>query len=1765
MKTRVNKILTRIASILLVIALTIPAFGSVIQYAMGAGSYTSLGTNKALGSPILNPNFSADDWNKWEMITWGIFLSNFTTPFIDDYSSAFNLNSGYGSKGSGAKAINFGSGSDVANSSVIQDLLDYAVNQQSTGPSKTIHVSYNKVADFKITEENAFDANSTNNSQEPVDPIPNPEATSDPTENSTETNEADTVDPGEGLVEPTSNIRPATVKDLIFSQSKADNKTWAPWNTNNSFIREKMIESEEYVDVIGIKEANIPTFAVQATGGTYEKVLDYTDSYDVGLLPLIVSRGANGDYSEEFGKMMDKVFATPENYLLVLDCFGNICTQDPDTNTLKVILPAAANKHLTLNPSINLANSLVFNSCTKTTTTENLILHGGQSYGNWWATFFDGSDRVMGGLPAFSNKSGGINQGQAVLYFDTDTIVVQDALESGYKKVTGQHNQNNKYSVDIAKTFIKLYDSDINNSVTQRTAFKIEPSNIDEATFNVCKEPNAKTALQSMIVVNTQLVNQFSKEPDARILTKLKTDIGYLDIFGAPVTIPVMVEDGAEKNNEKIYTEAGIRFLSNWIYQRYNSSISTTAGEINSSDVKKAFNESQGQGQLKLTESVLFDSNGNLSNLAKGFIANRPDFYKITDKSKLDTYVRNMGKTFSYSNYVDIINAEDKDAGYKLADGVIREKDAWNVGSWFSWNTVTPAKHNLFGRTVKAYTTSDIMASIANVLGVREGTEFAVYSTYIYLTYLDWYGITNTSLSSMNGNKNTSNFNPRIFDENSDVAKANIANITNIMTEEQKDREIKDWTYMMLNPTEGREYRSNMIISGISDWIYDNYQKIVYGNASSYYDAGSGVTSRNSTGFMTISPYSENFMTAWFVNNYAYFSVILIGLFLVLTIVIGLLKKRKISWFLVSIFAMINMILILPATGEIVPLLSNNFVQNMFTDKMSYWAISEGVTNATMEADYVSGNTISSNFMGKLSAKEQSQVINMVKNLNALYLDRSLSIKQDISKKITQGDTSTFEDVQQLRSARWMLPMIMRQFTASDGSANYVYVPLGDKYDDLSNMYWYFKPEDAAHVSTVNAKQTEGVNGKPIEKYNVQNGPDVTGNRSQYFESYSDRTIGYDISKSAHKQKSYETSPDKNVHTFSYMLPEIKMLSEPMPTYSKYESYDKWATALATSLQNSSTGSMALLEGQIEKYAGKYSRFDRATVKDVFGFLWATENPFHYFYDGIKDSIPMDSSLGSVIGDLQGTYVKNEVTGKEVRKTFMHSNETGYVRDVLDLEEMFHNMIPYMYSVQIMAEGYGEVEGAFAEGELIEKYTTYKFQDKSWLFRSNWVTKMMENKDFNKSSGIRLADGTRVKVANMMLPECYEEAGRPMIFSEAQMKLEGLSEADLSLIELKCIKVNKDVSQQWTLMLNYASVKGMTKEVVIRQMALDSLMTFNSEFNPVGVLSGAYSMYPNSIDLRSISFDSVMKMLMLNVTHDTSYIYGDTMQTLVEDSDIFTSFLLLATAFICAFLIPLARNLVMGLIFFLGFWGIIWSIFRTTKDKAKISCGFIISNFAFMAMTFVYYLAFKAIMAMTATDEVLSLSQIEINTGNPVWCLIFVLIVSLAYCVGIYKMMQFCLRNYRDMGFEVYAGIAEMTASSISSGIDNLASKLSGSSDSDYFGGSGRRRVGKRKTDPVEVTHTGSGYGKNSGSEGSVQDTQDRGGSRFDEYEQSSYTDGGYKDSLEGADKIDAEIAKGKQIIAKNNLASNFSRTQSATKNADKKETKSIKSDFDEL
>ena len=75
----------------------------------------ALGTASQLGSPLLNNQFNADNFNPWEQIVFGIYLSNYVQPFVDSYESAFSTGAGYGSNGAGAQSLQFSAGEEATN------------------------------------------------------------------------------------------------------------------------------------------------------------------------------------------------------------------------------------------------------------------------------------------------------------------------------------------------------------------------------------------------------------------------------------------------------------------------------------------------------------------------------------------------------------------------------------------------------------------------------------------------------------------------------------------------------------------------------------------------------------------------------------------------------------------------------------------------------------------------------------------------------------------------------------------------------------------------------------------------------------------------------------------------------------------------------------------------------------------------------------------------------------------------------------------------------------------------------------------------------------------------------------------------------------------------------------------------------------------------------------------------------------------------------------------------------------------------------------------------------------------------------------------------------------------------------------------------------------------------------------------------------------------------------------------------------------------
>lgn len=1553
---------TKIVAIILIV-LFIGSIG--LPIAMGA-SNSIIGTNLALGSPILDEKFKIEEWNKWETVTFGVFLSNFVYPMVDDYRSAFSI-SGEGSKGEGLKALQFGAGSNEGISTLMQDMLNYMIMNQMSGMKKlhvrnhlmTNGVNYKTVTEYKeATFNDLFLSNNYN----------------------------------------FGNMGDVGPFDKL--------KEWAKLrDTWKEQLETTLINVEDYGEIKTMRYMVLPELSVELTGGTYEVVFSYRNGWDVQMLNAWISYMVNGRNSKQGIKNFETFLK--ENPPLYLDTFGNIVAYY--NNKPYMIFPAAANCHITQTPKYNLIQSVLFGGSYTEHSGQMMVTHGLAREGGGSA--LSGSDQLK--------------QGGAVILFDLDTLIIDKVKQlsnSGSVQIGDRDfgengevpdktwfdwsNPNIKVEkLEIGSLWAKIMNAGIRNSIAN-VPFRVEIINGER----IEKVPDQ---IQFLAYYSSFLSSLFPVTSNAAVLDYVKTGDGKKhSIFGSDVVVAT--------DTKNVFAKKYIDSLSDILY---GTSGVSYAG-VNAMDKE--------QYRIKLRECK------NPLELARWAFTAKEKY-----EGSLSGWMNSEEISSIFKGYVKSFPKRPKGKNPSLEKATVRDvSDEYDTSDLEDIAKSNSKISEPFTRIVKIYPQSNIMINLSSKLKIEPGTEMSLWSAYIYATYLEWYGVL--------GSK-THQFNTKLFSEDSDLLLYDIEKATagQFLSEEEKKKAVLDYTYAMLHPTDGREYRVKMLTDGINDWVHKMYKNIVYGGHYTINTMDSNVSIRSGNGFLHISSLSENYLTKWFVNKYVNYVVIILGICLIIIIITGVISQKKLVWYLASLLLIVNVIIIIPSLGEITPYFANGFIESSFKDRMSYWSMAEAITNNEVAKNTeIEASTIEKI---KVTEDEAKQTADLIRKFNVLYLDRSLMLKMDISKKIQELKFEDYEGLQRLASARWLLPMMMRQFTGNDNNSDYIYTPLGDEYANMDNLYNYYVLENNEDVSA----QLKRANMYEAYIDTSYNGKYISGG---YNNTEIVKIDGGYIEAPGWQSVSRVKDDEKVLHARFYLLPNLRVPGGNLDNID-WDEYIK---------NNKEAVKQQIIDktDELEIEAFSYDSDNSDTITDNYGFIWTTQNPLHYFYLTTRDTFKPTSNLAVIAGELQGIYELSKVTGKEERCSFMHYKDTGKIRDFLDMEELFTNVIPYMYKVQILAGG-KNLDGGVLEGAKIENYPIYKDNYKAWLYRSNWVSKLMESDLLNQSCYVKDKENKRHKVSNPMLPETYPKE-RPMVFSEAQMLAMGLNESDLSLPELKILNVNRNVERKWTLLLNYCNLKGVTPEILMKQMALDATLEFNKEFSTGNIFNPSFVMYPVSLDLRGISFDSIMKMILLNTTKDVRYIYGDTIQNVIENSDIIGMILMIITAFLCAFVIPFMSDTALGLLFYLGILALVLSLTIGNKVRIKISTALLVNNLVYLGMAIVFYGLISMLIGITYSDNVLNVKEAFISTGCPVWVFFLLIIISCAYIYGLYKMIKFTIINYRDLGFEIYAVYANNVVGRITDKMEELGSRVSGKSEG--AGGIGGVSVGGSRSESIKTS-----------------------------------------------------------------------------------------------
>lgn len=1634
-----------------------------------AAQSSLLGSQAALGSPLTSDSFVVDDWDPWEMLCFGIFLSNFCQPFEDDYTSAFTEGSPYGTKGRGLKALQFSAGGDATTSGYLHDMVEFCKSSQAES-YRNIYVDYS----WYEYNEKLDSFNTSGTRQAYVDDL------------FPKLYNYDKTIGKDGLIK-------------IFSNKQVSNPmiaySFIPLFHGNPGYGSKSEDGLiDYVSLVDV--ACLPMFYASKDGYTSPETLifDYTDNWDIQIIKALFAKTFNlygaGNYAatesgDEAG-MESALEDTFKQYLgrkcpLIMDTYGNICMQYQGRNI--IIIPASANQHITAQNSYNYLNSLVLNNYVLTgSDTDAKIVGYAESELPTTNEGFLGWTKIhrVGNFPVKHTEK--IADGRLLIHSDTDTQLFQQIYkELKEMSSTGEVTEPTSGAIDptTEEGTIDLRFEHNKKSETNNPSEFLEKYNFGKVVGDLVGEKTFyQQAIQFDITGASSIVtdNKFSwtgkGQRDNEEVT-INTSLGALGLLSTMFsTIPTVEEANTldylyifdaykslDETKEEIFSD------SYFITPRLPSKTNNIANQSEKLYVNYFMQAVSGQVGL---ESGIFNKNDDINSLVKtlweslskqnGFVNTGMAMLTVPDEEQIQSHSNNAKANTIYKlfmeKYYNYTEEGSKTKGALLDDVTLDFTNSFFDSSKSKVNSLAmisePNKRLSGGvsRVCRVYKPSERFKAVASVFSLDDACQFELYSTYIYITYLDFYGFLNGSNNAIN------NFNQSLFDGAyfRDFSGDNL----NGITAEQRDEAVKLNVFKILSLDEvGGEYRKHLAEDFVENFIVkpldEKLNKTSVGNI--------GVTSN----YLHVSTLEDNFAIGDLIKNYwGSLSLILFGILSIVAIFSGALNHKSISWYMAILISSVLMVYSIPFYLDITPIILEKYINTHYGLAGSYWALSESI-----HLDKTTGDLME-------STSDVNKAVALLNTLNFLDTDSTLMIKQDISQKVVSVSAIDYKELQRLKTARWLLPGLMQQMSSTRGNNDYVSVPVTRLYNNYARL-WVMYHEQADYMpSTPSGKDAASKAEQKkvlslVEKQNLWGG---TGNEQSY------KNTGSDILSADKTTKSItRLANNQPTHTGYYLLDGLFLESVYSELGKSYITKDDWEE-YAKKVDNHSEIFLKTNSNKIKEAAenilndlNSYNQYSDP-IKQEFGYLWTTENLGPYFYlvtkdtfevseenieanktaDGIESSI--GSSLAYIMLQLQGSKVTNE-GGQEVRTSFMHYGETGYIRDVCDIEEVFTNLMPYMYQMMVLTNGSTDHTGVLGAEKMIGN-PYYSDNYKSWMFRCNWVTKIYEDSLYHSKKTVVARDENGNKIGeyivdNISDPRSYP-VERPMVFSEAQMHEQHLTDKDLTFTELKILDFNQNVVNRWTTLVNYANTVGLTKEHVYRQMAVEALFAFNQTFTRDNMIVSSKTMYPLNYDLRNLSLITLLRSLVSNLTKNNTYMYNDLALHLYKAYG-FSGYLGILAIYWSFLGFASMRDFYMILAFISAVATLLFNFASSSTEKYKSMFGWVITSAIYGIITITYYWIINFLIGNPTPDTLLNINQITSTKFSSwsfgIWA-IFIVVLTIIYIsiivIYFYQLWighKFGL-NIKDGGFGFYYSMTDKVVSAVKDVAGKAGKHLSG-------------------------------------------------------------------------------------------------------------------------
>lgn len=773
--------------------------------------------------------------------------------------------------------------------------------------------------------------------------------------------------------------------------------------------------------------------------------------------------------------------------------------------------------------------------------------------------------------------------------------------------------------------------------------------------------------------------------------------------------------------------------------------------------------------------------------------------------------------------------------------------------------------------------------------------------------------------------------------------------------------------------------RNAFFKSSQDGWFLTTHQSLVgswSGNAFSV-SAGANGGYTSVIGFVTTPSLHDLPLTAWLLNDY--FVVYILGFILcfVVVLIMVLVNVRTVRegviLLLVLSFLLLSPQFLISSTINV----TNSIGNKLFSERFSYWTIiqhkqsSMNLANAAQSGD-----------------SDEYIIATSINSANAIYSkDAGVRVKWMAPKRFNVfeellGAKNTTQSISaNLTIFKWLFSTTMTgdEYVLDDPLSTYIYRPYTTIASEAATMYSTMFSDSSfltkADTSTTIKGEMKGVAGVPPERFAKLNGEGSLD-------------LSTDQAQALKKAKPY-------------------LYSEETAEISRIEQYRFWgmsSDAVTSKIFNDNYESGNIgFTGQISSDANSRA------------FTLATESPYYYFYSALKSRV-------------DGAF-RNSLLNEEIYKTKGVQGGGGTYRDFLDLEGLFSYLIPYLAQANQYVYGYTDIYGrdSYDLGKVTppsvgddgyEEYNAKLEHNKNlqaiWMLYSPWVDQLYAGKHVSET--VKLG-GKSVVVGDTLNPSTYDAVGRPMIFSDGQMKALSYKTSDLTVTELKMQQVLEETYRDMMYLINYYDFDNNSGEdILLSAAAMSATFNFNRVFSEDNFLGTDVKLYPQGYELKNFNYDAFLRLILVNATGEPMLADQDLYARVLSKTSFFTGLFLLISDFLNVTAVPVAKIIILLLLFFLSFIVILYaSVTEMKKIFGLIYKSILLPVVGFILATGGFMVAVSLLMGEGLTGYVGARAP-TLGITDPTIVLAILSVVSIIYLILLFKLGKILYRDLVEKG-----------------------------------------------------------------------------------------------------------------------------------------------------